>query len=91
MVSFPYYSHIFGDSKMGVGLGSLVWVPLTIFGGPMSDRGSLKIPLDQILHEKMGRIQFMIKVEPAETTKRRDTRDTGVFFHQIHQYYWIKK
>ena len=36
MVSFPYHSHIFRDSNMGVGLGSLVWVPLTIFGGPMS-------------------------------------------------------
>ena len=23
----------------------IVWVPLTIFGGPMSPRGSLKIPL----------------------------------------------
>ena len=34
MVSFPYYSHIFRDTY-GSGMG-IVWVPLTIFGGPMS-------------------------------------------------------
>ena len=46
MVGFPYYSHIFRDSKMGVGLGKLVWVPLTIGGGPMS----LKVPENPIDH-----------------------------------------
>ena len=36
----PYHSHIFRDSNMGI-----VWVPLTIFGGPMSFGGSRsKIP-----------------------------------------------
>ena len=34
MVSFLYYSHIFRDSY-GSAMG-IVWVPLTIFGGPMS-------------------------------------------------------
>ena len=33
MVSFPYHSHIFTDSY-GSGMG-IVWVPLTIFGGPI--------------------------------------------------------
>ena len=34
MVSFPYYSHNFRDSY-GSGMG-IIWVPLPIFGGPMS-------------------------------------------------------
>ena len=44
MVSLPYYSHIFRDSKMGVGLGNRM--------GPKGShilRGSLKIPTDYVM------------------------------------------
>ena len=33
-ILFPYHSHMFRDSY-GSSMG-IVWVPLTIFGGPMS-------------------------------------------------------
>ncbi len=40
----PYYSHIFRDSKMGVGLGNSMG-PAYHKGGPIISWGSLEFPL----------------------------------------------
>ena len=78
MVSFPYHSHIFRDSNMGVGFPGIVWVPAYHKGVPLL--GVPRITLDKGLSS--SKRKFTIFVNGAVATTSRDNVSMGSTFEK---------